>query len=291
IQSKMEQGLNMKDEEKLYKWNGILYPTIMSPPENLDAMKNMEAREEDIMLMAYPKCGFNWIVAVIRKIMSVSAGLTVPNRPPLIEFWSPDVQQTVAESPSRRLLGSHMCPDNIPASFTTKKTKILVVFRNPKDTAVSYYHFMNKNPVLPKVESWDKFFSNYINGEVPWGSYFGHALAWEKRMDDPNVMVVTFEELKENLPEGIRKVADFFSFPLTDEQVKNIAEESTFSAMVESSKTSHGPFSKVIFRKGEVGDWRNHFSEAQSKQMDEEFKKKLAGTKLGAKLKYNQYCQ
>ncbi|XP_076879611.1 sulfotransferase 6B1 isoform X2 [Brachyhypopomus gauderio] len=290
LENRMERGLRMKDEEKLYKRNGILYSTIMSPPENLDAAKHMEAREEDVMMIAYPKCGFNWIVAVMRKIMSVSAGLTVPNRPPLIEFWSPDVHQTVAQSPSRRLIGSHLHYDNIPASFKTKKTKMLVVFRNPKDTAVSYYHFMNKNPVLPKAESWDTFFSDYINGEVPWGSYFDHALAWEKHIDEPNVKVVTYEELKENLPEGIRKVADFFSFPLTDEQVKAIAEETTFSAMVETSKKSYGTYSQVFFRKGEVGDWRNHFSEAQSKQMDEEFQKKLAGTKLGAKLKYDQYC-
>lgn len=32
---------------------------------------------------------------------------------------------------------------------------------------------------------------------VPWGSYFDQALAWEKRMDDPDVMIVTYEELKE----------------------------------------------------------------------------------------------
>lgn len=32
---------------------------------------------------------------------------------------------------------------------------------------------------------------------VSWGSYFDHALAWEKRLDDPNVKVITYEELKE----------------------------------------------------------------------------------------------
>ena len=32
---------------------------------------------------------------------------------------------------------------------------------------------------------------------VAWGSYFDHAKSWEKRMDDPNIMVVTYEELKE----------------------------------------------------------------------------------------------
>lgn len=53
----MMQGMNKKDEEKLYKKNGIFYPTIMSPPENLDALKDLEAREDDVMLVAYPKCG------------------------------------------------------------------------------------------------------------------------------------------------------------------------------------------------------------------------------------------
>ncbi|MCJ8737450.1 hypothetical protein PDJAM_G00024080 [Pangasius djambal] len=69
-------------------------------------------------------------------------------------------------------------------------------------------------------------------------------------MDDPNVLIVTFEELKENLLEGVKKITDFFSFNLTDEQIKAITGESTFSAMQSSSKTSYGKFADVIFRKG-----------------------------------------
>ncbi|TTD32927.1 Sulfotransferase 6B1 [Bagarius yarrelli] len=286
IKKRLDQGMSMKDEEKLYRKNGILYPKIVSPPENLDALKDMEAREDDVMLVAYPKCGSNWMVGVLRKIME-PCGHTLPQGPPLIEFHSPEKQKVVAQMPPRRLLATHLHPKDIPVSFI--KTKMLVLFRNPKDTLVSYYHFMNNNPVMPSAESWDKFFSDFMSGDVPWGSYFDHALSWDKRMDDPNVLVITYEELKENLLEGIKKVIDFFNFTLTDEQIKLIAEGSTFSAMLASSKATHGNFRNIVFRKGEIGDWRNHFSEAQSKQMDEEFQKKLAGTKLGAKLKYEQY--
>ena len=55
--SKMEDARNVKDEDKLYKFEGILYSSIMSPPDNLEALKNMEARPEDSLLVAYPKCG------------------------------------------------------------------------------------------------------------------------------------------------------------------------------------------------------------------------------------------
>ncbi|KAG9334197.1 hypothetical protein JZ751_008495 [Albula glossodonta] len=301
IQARVEKALTMKEEDKLYRYNGVLYPIIMSPPENLKALEGLEARSDDVMLVAYPKCGFNWMVAVLQKIIAASAGLEKSDSKiaPLIEFYSPEVQKvrvfyqrrtTISNAPSPRLIGTHLPPKDFPASFSAKKTKMLVVFRNPKDTAVSYFHFTNKNPVLPTAKSWDAFYSDFMSGEVAWGSYFDHALAWEKRMDDPDVLILTYEYLKENLQDGVRQVSKFFGFKLTEEQVKAISEASTFNAMKESSKDSHGQMGNVFFRKGEVGDWKNHFSEAQSKQMDAEFEKRLAGTKIAALLKYDRYC-
>ncbi|XP_046885797.1 sulfotransferase 6B1-like [Hypomesus transpacificus] len=292
IQSKMELAKGMKEEEKLYWYNGVLYPVIMCPEENMKALQKLEAREDDIMLVAYPKCGFNWAVAVLRKIITASSGEKTENKtPPLMEFFGPEMLQVIGQAPSPRFLGTHLHPDNIPASFNAKKTKMLVIFRNPKDTLVSFYHFSNKNPVLPTAESWDNFYSQFMSGEVPWGSYFDHALAWEKKMDDPNVMIVTFEELKQDLNKGVRQVADFFGFSLTDSQVQAITQESTFNAMKESSNDSHGQMGNILFRKGEVGDWKNHFSPAQSQEMDAAFQKHLAGTKLGAKLNYDLHCK
>uniref|UniRef100_A0A8K9XDH5 Sulfotransferase n=1 Tax=Oncorhynchus mykiss TaxID=8022 RepID=A0A8K9XDH5_ONCMY len=143
--------------------------------------------------------------------------------------------------------------------------QMLVVFRNPKDTVVSYYHFMNTNPVLPNAKSWDSFFTDFMEGEVAWGSYFNHALAWEKLMDNPNILMATYEQMKENLGQGVQQISKFFDFSLTEEQVQTIA----------GSKNTHGKHGNVFFRKGEVGDWKNHLSEAQSKQMDEKFEKHL----------------
>ncbi|XP_021424021.2 sulfotransferase 6B1 [Oncorhynchus mykiss] len=290
--SKMDKAKNVKDENKLYLHEGILYSTIMSPLENLKGLKELEGRPNDILLVAYPKCGFNWMVAVLRKIMAAASGQQELSQiPPLMEFFSPDMQKVVGEMPSPRLLGTHLHPDNIPGTFIAKKTKMLVVFRNPKDTVVSYYHFMNTNPVLPNAKSWDSFFTDFMEGEVAWGSYFNHALAWEKLMDNPNILMVTYEQMKENLGQGVQQISKFFDFPLTEEQVQTIAGQSTFNAMKESSKNTHGKHGNVFFRKGEVGDWKNHLSEAQSKQMDEKFEKHLAHTKLGAKLKYDIYCK
>ncbi|XP_035029079.1 sulfotransferase 6B1 [Hippoglossus stenolepis] len=292
LQSRMQMAKQVSDEEKLYRYKGVLYPSIMCPEDHLKALENLEAREDDVMLVAYPKCGFNWMVGVLRKIIAEATGMKTESKvPPLIEFLGPDVMKLMDQSPSPRFLGTHLHPDNIPTTFYTKKTKMLVIFRNPKDTLVSFYHFSNNNPVLPSGQSWESFYSHFMSGDVPWGSYFDHALAWEKRMNDPNVMIVTYEELKQDLSEGVRQISSFYGFPLTEAQVQQVTEDSSFTAMKESSANSHGPMGKVIFRKGEVGDWRNHFTPDQSREMDEAFDKHLAGTRLGEKLDYQLHCQ
>lgn len=56
--------------------------------------------------------------------------------------------------------------------------------------------------------------------------------------------------LLQNLSNGICQIATFFGFTLTDSQIKQISEGSTFNAMKEKSANSHGNMGNVIFRKG-----------------------------------------
>lgn len=286
----MALAQTLSNEEKSFRYNGILYPTIMSPRENLEALKTLEARSDDVVLVAYPKCGFNWMVGVLRKIITAATGKKFNDAPPHLEFRHPDMQRALAEEASPRLMATHLHPDEMNPTFWEKKAKILVMWRNPKDTLVSFYHFMNNNPVLSNVE-WNQFFSDFMAGDVLYGSYFDHAKAWEKLSDDPNVKMITYEQMKEDLAGGIREISQFFGFHLTEEQVKTISAESTFKAMKKNAVPSHGKFTDVLFRKGEVGDWKNQFIVAQSENMDKEFNNRLAGTKVGNLLKYDTYCK
>ncbi|KAL1005296.1 hypothetical protein UPYG_G00057280, partial [Umbra pygmaea] len=135
FKSRMEHAKEMKEEDKLYTYNGVIYPVIMCPEENLKAIESLEARTDDVMLVAYPKCGFNWMVAVLGKIIAAATGEKVSKeskRPPLIEFFEPENLKDLQHAPPPRCLGTHMHPDYIPASFITMKTKMLVMFRIQK---------------------------------------------------------------------------------------------------------------------------------------------------------------
>lgn len=43
--------------------------------------------------------------------------------------------------------------------------QVIYVIRNPKDTAVSMFHYYQQNPHLPKVDKWATFLDMFLKGE------------------------------------------------------------------------------------------------------------------------------
>ncbi|NWZ19196.1 ST6B1 Sulfotransferase, partial [Asarcornis scutulata] len=284
------EGLSLKD--LLFSYRGTPYPMTVCSAETFQALENLEARRDDLVLVSYPKCGVNWLIQILNDLIFT----TIQTKPvstelPFIECGDPDKYQRMKQIPSPRILATHLNYDCLPKSIFKNKAKILVLFRNPKDTAVSFFHFHNNVPSVPSYSSWDEFFSEFMNGKVGWGSYFDHAVTWNKHIEDENTMIITYEDLKENLTSGVKQIAEFFGFYPAAEQIQCIVDRATFQAMKDKAQETHGAVGSVLFRKGVVGDWKNLFTEAQNKEMDAKFKVCLEGTKLGAKLKYDVYCK
>ncbi|NXK55477.1 ST6B1 Sulfotransferase, partial [Chauna torquata] len=133
--------------------------------------------------------------------------------------------------PSRRIISTHLPPHHLPSSILQSNAKVLLLVRNPKDTAVSYYHFYNNMPVLPSFTSWDEYFAAFMNGKLAWGSYFDHSVEWNQYVDHERITMISYEELKENPVLGMKKIAAFFGFSLGEEDFSRIAKKTSFQAM------------------------------------------------------------
>ncbi|NWU10454.1 ST6B1 Sulfotransferase, partial [Cephalopterus ornatus] len=168
---------------------------------------------------------------------------------------------------------------------------ILLLIRNPKDVATSFYHFCNGLISLPSYETWDDFFTDFMTKRMPWGCYFEYLSKWNKYADEENVMTITYEELKENCALGVKNMAAFLGISLTEEELQHVLERSSFQSMKKNSEKTHGALGNILFRKGAVNDWRNFFGEDQNEKMDKAFEEYVGGTKLGTKLKYEVYCK
>uniref|UniRef100_A0A8C4REJ9 Sulfotransferase n=1 Tax=Erpetoichthys calabaricus TaxID=27687 RepID=A0A8C4REJ9_ERPCA len=289
-----EKVKQLQPEERQFMYKGTLYPSPLTSPENLQAVGNFEARADDILLVSYPKSVL-WLLLFFSDLICILTKYTLLQKKKMKKnaVWSINnhcvfLLQAISSRPSQRILGTHLHPDNIPKSFIEKKVKILAMLRNPKDVVVSYFHFQNNNPVIGLYYTWNEFFSRFIEGNAFYGSYFDYISAWNKKVNDENVLVVIYEELKKV---KIKKIAKFLNFTLTDEQIQSICSMSTFKSMKENSMNTHGEMGNILFRKGDIGDWKNCLTEEQSKAVDDKFEKHLAGTKIGDLLKYDEYCK
>ncbi|KAM4694235.1 sulfotransferase 6B1-like [Discoglossus pictus] len=282
---------HMSEDDLLFNYEGILYPTTLCSEATFKLLENFETRIDDLLIASYPKSGTVWTTQVLNDMVYTIHNKPNPGYIPILEFAAAEKFEDINKIPSPRILGTHMKLDSIPESVLKNKPRILVVLRNPKDIAVSCYHFYRNLPILPTIKSWDEFFQNFMNGQMFWGSYFEYAASWNKRADDENVLIITYEEMKKDLATIIRKISSFCGLGLTDEQVHFVANKGHFKSMKEKSTETHGEFGQCLFRKGEIGDWRNHFSASQSQEFDAKFEALLTGTKVGEKFNYNVYCK
>uniref|UniRef100_A0A8C8R5J9 Sulfotransferase n=1 Tax=Pelusios castaneus TaxID=367368 RepID=A0A8C8R5J9_9SAUR len=292
IEKALKKSKGVSLDDLLFFYQGIPYPAPVCSAETFQALEIFEARRDDMVVVSYPKSGANWLIQLLNDLVFTTSQTKHENvELPFIECGDPEKYQRMKQFPSPRILATHLHYDKLPKSIFKNKAKILVLFRNPKDTAASFFHFHNNTPDVPHYNSWDQFFSAFMNGKVSWGSYFDQAVAWNRHLEDENVMIITYEDLKENLASGVKQIAEFFGFSPTAEQIQSIAERGSFQAMRERSQEIYGSVGATLFRKGAVGDWKNLFTEAQSQEMDAKFKECLGGTKLEAHLKYDVYCK
>ena len=179
------------------------------------------------------------------------------------------------ESP--RTIRSHLCFDVMPEDML-EKSKVFVVMRNPKDTIVSYFHHERLLKLFDFTGDFAAYFDNFMNGHVAWGPYWEYTKEAWKRRNHPNMCVLFYEEMKRDLKSCIGKVADFLQIQLSKEEERQLEAHLSFSSMKVNSSVNLEAFRDVIFndiegggfiRKGEVGDWKNYFTEDMNKRIDE----------------------
>ncbi|XP_066287342.1 sulfotransferase 1B1-like [Branchiostoma lanceolatum] len=260
--------------------------------ETLDAVLDFQIRDDDIVVASFPKTGTNWLAEIAVKILR-AAGKTDKSVDSMefgpIEMKRPTATQpgyiTLADMPSPRLVMTHLPVKFAPQGISKpqNKVKVLVPMRNPKDTAVSRFHFMKKVWRLMNVNMelrWEEFVEDFRSGMVPFGDYCDWLVGWLEMRDDPHFLFLKFEDMKKDLLSAVKTIVAFLEVDLDESTVKEIAEASTFDNMKAGLDNSTIAERRGIARKGIIGDWKNTFSSEESAAFDAWCEKKLGSTGL-----------
>ncbi|XP_071033358.1 sulfotransferase ssu-1 [Parasteatoda tepidariorum] len=274
-------------------------------------------RSDDLFIVTYPKCGTTWVQHIIgcifRKGQTFTSFTEFLMETPFLEMTGAEAAHTMKRPGAIKF--------HLPFYLTpySPEAKYIFVARNPKDCLVSFYHHTENIPGYQFTGGdFDDFFELFIEGKTDFGDYFDTLLSWYEHRNDPNVLFITYEQLKKDTKTYILKIAEFMGSNYremleSDEQIlKDVIHHSSFKYMKETSNKSMAEMSslpkefiennpdippglrdlllKPIFhteptnvnfvRKGIVGDWKNYLSPMQNARLERKYRERTMGTDI-----------
>lgn len=263
-----------------------------------DTLKNWQVRDEDVYVCTFVKNGTTWTQELVwlvmnncnfeqakavkldERILYMESGVITEilrgNLP--MQYHNPS--QSIEQFLPSRILKSHLrfclLPDDL-----LEKAKVVTCLRNPKDTLVSYYHHAKLNKAHGYIGDFATFFDLFMDNLVLWSPYFDYVgEAWERRTH-PRVCTLFYEDMKKDLEGSVRKVAEFLGKDLQEGNIKELVEHLSFDSMKRNAATNkdydkEGLLMKRngdFMRKGEVGDWKNYFTDEMNERMNRAIEK------------------
>ncbi|XP_046569951.1 sulfotransferase 1A1-like isoform X1 [Haliotis rubra] len=269
------------DSLMLLEVDGFLF----APDLSADVVKGLGQfpfRDDDVMVCSYPKSGCHWVWEILRMLQEGTLDVAVQEKEDLMMEWK--TPEFMDKFPSPRVLNTHVLLRHLNPELFEKKIKIIMVVRNPKDVAVSFYHHHKKLVEYEYNGQFTNYVPNYLDGKVDSGCVFDYTRDWEKEIDEhPEhpILLLCYEDMKENLFREVKKIANFLGKSFEDVFYQKIADKCTFSKMRDRKGAVHTEWGDNIFyRKGEVGDWKNWFTVAQSEWCDRICEEKMSGSKI-----------
>lgn len=266
--------------EELVEVEGLLLPKVFerSRPmqQHIDVIRSMPMRSDDVILCAYPKSGTHWIWEVGNMLLRGKAEYEKRTKEHVM-MEATDVEE-MEGLPSPRLLNTHLPPRMWPVEVMSgHKVKVIHVYRNPKDVLVSLW-FNLKNESGGQDLKLQDVLEMFLSDQCVGGNYVQFMTEMDAFMkENPQVPVfnMSFEETKADSVGTVRRLAGFLNVEASDQLCTDIALACSFQNMKTADKSKQLPqsFSNLpgmdqMYRKGVVGDWKNHMTVAQSQLMD-----------------------
>ena len=268
---------------------------------------NYTPTSHDVFVAAHVKSGTNWMMQIAHQlafhgnaeydhIHSVVAWPDIALMPPMREYAIPLEDPSVwqASPEQKRVIKTHFDFDWLPYS---PEARYIIVIRDPKDVFVSSYFFFIKNGFMKftglSPESWFEIFLS--NGVGPWTSWPVNTASYWAARERPNVLIVPFKSMKQDLRGTVRKVAAFMDVHASGDVLDRVCEKASFDYMKRIDDKFRAwemiPWISTaapMMRKGQKAASSELLTPAQQRKLDEHFMAELR--RLGSDFPYEEFC-
>jgi hypothetical protein len=204
----------------------------MFVPADIGAgIASYQPRASDVVITPFAKCGTTWLQQIFHTLRTGG------------DFDFDDISRVVPWIETARIVGldlearqlaeprgfkSHLSYTAVP-----KGARYIVAFRDPKDACVSMLRFMEGWYLEPGAVSMDDFARHWIARGAAGNDYWTHLLSWWAERDNPDVLILAYEQMSAEPEATIRQVAGFCGLPLDAALMALTLERSSFGFMLE----------------------------------------------------------
>ena len=231
-------------------------------------------RDSDIYIVSYPKSGTT-LTQMILYQLTTDGSMDfdhIYDVSPWIRNAS-FMKQDVHDLPSPRIIKSH---DLIKGFDKDMKGRILHVYRNGMDVAVSLYH-QNLNYNNPNLD-FDKFIQEFTEQEG-WAKF---NKVWFQNKKKLPVLHIKYEDLLADKKREIERIIRFCDLKPSNIQLQRALEMSEFEEMkkYEEKFGDKAPEKKKVYdqfiRNGKIGEGKAKLNEEQQKRFTASYNKHLS---------------
>lgn len=252
-----------------------------------EKIKNFKVRPDDVWILSYPKCGTTWCQEMLW-LLNNNCDLETANssplysRAPFLEFHAicaegnkiPDTVDVAAALPSPRVIKSHLPPDLLPTEIWTVKPKIVYVYRNPKDAAISYFHHYRLWNEYTGTR--ELFLEAFLQDKLMFSPFWKHVLSYWNLRNHSFVKFITYDDMKKDLLSVMKGVAAHMGVTIPENRVNDVLDHLSFQSMnknpmvnFEEDRKEIGKLDQHFFRKGESGQWKKALTQEEIARFDD----------------------
>ncbi|KAK3785330.1 hypothetical protein RRG08_045556 [Elysia crispata] len=264
------------------------FPVSDDPVTHLHNIMALPMREDDVVIAAYHKSGTHWMADILHMLTRGCVTYMEKSKEDVMFEYKDDLA-SLEDEPSPRIFNSHLYMRFMPRQMLQKRIKVIHLVRNPKDVAVSLYHHLKQ--YAQDQFNFDRFLQGYMMDHY---LSISHQLNYLTQMAEfvsthPHhpVKTIAYEDMKQDGLAVVRDVAQFLELPANEQLFQEIVTACSFEKLktkdearsmpANLQRTVPGNKSLKLFRKGVIGDWKNHFTVTQNETFEEFLRRRQTG--------------
>lgn len=223
--------------------------------------RNVIVFPDDVFIVSYPKSGNTWTRFLIANLVYPQKHPDFSNINELIPDPEALSKNRLGRLPRPRILKSHQY-------FDPRYPKVIYIVRDPRDVALSEYHFQIKCRVIAENFPISDFVTGFLGSRtgVPYGNWFENVSSWFfTRRAHPGFILVRYEALQSHSVEEMARIAKFLGVRADKQALSNAVAQSSAERMRELerkqahlwSSTRETRLDKPFVREAKAGAWRD----------------------------------